>query len=79
MLVIPLERFTATRVGGSLPEHENAHDHEHRDDRGGERATQCEPAFGERLVEKSPTVAPSGRVRMNAAQKSQTRDRLVQK
>ena len=31
------------------------------------------------LSRKSPTVAPNGRVRMNAAQKSNTRERLVHK
>ena len=31
------------------------------------------------LSRKSPTVAPSGRVRMNAAQNSSTRDTSVQK
>src|SRR6185437_5644663 len=31
------------------------------------------------LSRKSPTVAPSGRVRMNAAQNRRTRDTLVQK
>jgi len=31
------------------------------------------------LSKKSPTVAPRGRVRMNAIQKSHARDKLVQK
>ena len=30
------------------------------------------------LSSRSPTVAPSGRVKMNAAQKSQTREMFVQ-
>ena len=36
------------------------------------------PPLSTGLSRKSPTVAPSGRVRMNAAQNSSTRDRLLQ-
>ena len=39
----------------------------------------AKPPSSTGLSKKSPTVAPSGRVRMNAAQKSHARDNLVQK
>jgi len=37
------------------------------------------PPLASGLSRKSPTVAPSGRVRMNAAQKRKTRDAFVPK
>jgi hypothetical protein len=40
---------------------------------------KARPPWSLGLSRKSPTVAPSGRVRMNAAQNSVTRDMLVQK
>ena len=42
------------------------------------RLSASPPSFSG-LSRKSPTVAPSGRVWMKAAQNSRTRDRLVQK
>ena len=40
---------------------------------------RASPPWSSGLSRKSPTVAPSGRVRMKAAQNSATRETLVQK
>ena len=39
---------------------------------------KASPPWSNGLSSKSPNVAPSGRVRMKAAQNSKTRDTLVQ-
>lgn len=52
-------------------------DDEGRDDRGGERPAQVQPPSAVGLSRKSPTMAPSGRVRMKAAQNRATRDTEV--
>jgi hypothetical protein len=63
---------------GPLRRDEQADDDEGGDHRRGERSAERETAFGHGLARKSPTVVPSGRVRMKAAQNKSTRETLVQ-
>ena len=46
---------------------------------GSYRAAHCETAFVQWLIEEIATVAPNGRVRMNAAQNRNTLETFVEK
>ena len=74
-----LSRFWLRRMRACPLRQQNyAPDDESRDDRRSKGAAQVEATMIDGLSRKSPTVAPSGRVRMNAAQNSVTREILVQ-
>ena len=63
----------------ALRQDNEAQDDERPDDRRSERAAQGQSTVSDRLVKKLLMVAPSGRVRMNAAQNRKTGETLLQK
>ena len=72
---LTLSRMTAC----PLTQNENEHDHQHRKDRRGDWTAQGEPTMFYGLVQEIANGGASGRVRINAAQNSRTRDIFVQK
>ena len=57
-----------------LGREQDAADDEDRDDQGGADAAEVESAVANGFVSRSPIVAPSGRVRMNANQNIKVRE-----
>jgi hypothetical protein len=64
---------------GSLRENEKTSEYKGCENRRRKRPLKARPPWSLGLSRKSPTVAPSGRVRMNAAENNVTREMSVQK